>query len=292
MSQSIHIDRPRRKPALLLMLLALLLPAGVGCQSVPKSPQEAAANLTPSNNRNWSADQAVLASANFYGDRVSVHNIRNCHYITADDYVVEHYDKTYDVKSVQGVDFVMIPFPGAPTLAHTMVSFAFDNGEHLAVSVEIRKEEGESFQPLNGMLDQYELMYVVGDERDLIGLRAVYRKDDVYVYRLKLTPPQAQAMFVDMMQRVNRLRDKPEFYNTLSNNCTTNLVAHLNKLFPNRVPYDYRVLLPGYSDKLAYDVGLIDASKPFEEVRRQALVSDRIRANYQAADFSASFRRF
>ncbi len=273
-----------------LLAMALLLLA-TGCHSVPKSAGEATANLTPSNQRKWSPDQATLASATFYGDQVSVQNIRNCQYLSKDDYVVEHYDQTFNLKDAETVDFLMIPFPGTPTLAHTMISFGFKDGKQLAISVEIRKEDGEVFKAVNGMLDQYELMYVVGDERDLIGQRAVHRKDDVYLYRLELTPAQVQAMFVDVMQRVNGLREKPEFYHTLSNNCTTNLVAHLNKLFPNRVPYDYRVLLPGYSDQLAYDVGLIDNSLPFAETRRRALISDRIRESYQAANFSESFRR-
>jgi len=273
---------PRLPPAWLARsasICVLVLPL-LGC-----------ANLRPSNYRDWSPDQAVLPYAEFDGHLLHVHNIRNCSYLSPDDYVVSHYDKTFDLNELTSVDFIVIPFRGLPSLAHTMLSFGFEDGNHLAVSVEVRKERGERYAFLKGLLNEYEIMYVVGDERDLVKLRTNYRKDDVYVYHARATPEQVRALFVDVMGRVNKLAAEPEFYHTFVNNCTTNIVGHINRLAPDRVPYDIRVLLPGHSDRLAYDLGLIDSDASFEETKLRARVSDLALLYGDSPDFSARIRR-
>jgi hypothetical protein len=229
---------------------------------------------TPSNDRDWVPEHQVLARADIQGDHVHIHNVRNAEYFSYRDCLVDHYDKTYDLKKLQTVDFIMVPFNENRAIAHTFISFGFADGDYVGVSVEVRLEKGESYDPAIGLLSQFELIYVVADERDLIRVRTEYRDVDVLVYRTTATPEMARKLFLDMMKRVNQLHDQPEFYDTLSNNCTTNIVRHINSLAPNSVPYDYRVLLPGYADSLAYDLGLIDNTVPFSEARRRARINE------------------
>jgi hypothetical protein len=228
----------------------------------------------PTNDRDWIAEHKLLAHAEFDGERLHVKNVRNCEFFSYRDCLVEHYDRTYDLSQIQTVDFLMVPFNETPALAHTMLSFGFANGDYVGVSVEVRLERGESYSPTLGLFGQFELIYVVADERDLVRVRTEYRNCDVLVYRTRATPEQARWLLVDVMQRVNQLRDKPEYYDTLTNNCTTNIIRHINQLAPGRVPHDYRVLLPGFSDSLAYELGLLDNSVPFADLRRQARVND------------------
>jgi len=246
--------------------------------------------LTPSHDRDWSPDLAVLPYADVGDDHVIVRNIRNCAFESDDDYVVNHYDKRFDLRQLRTVDFIIVPFKESPSLAHTMLSFGFADGEHLVVSAEARLEKGEEYSPILGELRQYELMYVVADERDAILRRTKHRGAEVYVYRTIATPEQSRDLFVDMMRRVNQLAEVPEFYDTLTNNCTTNIVRHLNRLRPGRVPYDLRVLLPGFSDGLAYELGLIDTSLPFEEARRRARVTDVANRSADSPNFSSRIR--
>lgn len=227
----------------------------------------------PSNDRIWSPDQAVLPYAEIDGNLVTVHNIRNCKYRSETDYTVDHYDRTFDLNELETVDFIVVPFAEAPQLAHTMLSFGFAGRDYLACSVEIRKELGETYSPIMGMLRQYELMYVLGDERDLVLLRTNHRLSEVYLYRSRATPQQARDLFLDVLARVNKLYEEPEFYNALTNNCTTNIVQHVNRLAPGRVPYALPVLLPGYSDRYAYDLGLLDTDTSFEETRARAKIN-------------------
>jgi hypothetical protein len=229
---------------------------------------------TPSNDRDWVPEHQVLARADIQGDQIHIHNVRNAEYFSYRDCLVDYYDKTYDLKKLQTVDFLMVPFNENRAIAHTFLSFGFAGGDYVGISVEVRLEKGESYDPAIGLLSQFELIYVVADERDLIRVRAEYRNVDVLVYRTTATPEMARKLFLDVMNRVNQLHDQPEFYDTLSNNCTTNLVRHINTLAPNRVPHDYRVLLPGYSDSLAYELGLIDNTVPFSEARRRARIND------------------
>jgi len=278
-------SRPIRRFRIANMLafaVALALTASAGC-----------AKFKASNERNWSPDQAVLPHADFSKDRqqVTIRNIRACEYRTADDYTVRHYDKTFDLTKLTSVDFIRVPFPDMPELAHTMLSFGFDDKEYVAVSVEIRKEQGEAYNPALGAMNKYEIMYVLGDERDLIGLRTNFRLNDVYVYPTRAEPEQVRKLFENMLARVNKLEKQPEFYNTLTNNCTTNIAKHINELVPGRVPYDYRVLMPGYSDRLAYDLGLLKTPFSFEETRRAARVTDVAYEHRDDPDFSQAIRR-
>jgi hypothetical protein len=283
MSRDLAASIPARRIALRWgFALALLVLPTAGCKLFDK----------PSNCRDWSPDMAVLSRVEINDNLAHVHNIRDCTYLDADTYVVHHYDKTYNLDDLEGVDFIMVPFQGMSVLAHTMLSFAFRDGQHLAVSVEIRREQGEKYEFLQGSLNGYELMYVVGDERDLVKLRTNYRMDDVYLYPVRATPEQAREMFVDVMARVNKLAGEPEFYNTFTNNCTTNIVRHVNHIAPGKVRlYDVRVLFPGLSDKLAYNLGLLDTRVSFEETRRRANISETARRSADSPDFSAVIRR-
>ncbi|MEJ7813461.1 MAG: DUF4105 domain-containing protein [Gemmatimonadaceae bacterium] len=273
------MPRSTRRRTLVLVLAAAVL-ALVAWRGV----------VRPSNDRVWSSDQAVLPYATLDGHVARVHNIRDTRYRTTSDFDPRYYDRVFDLDSIETAWFVVEPFSGVKGPAHTFLSFGFANGSYVAISAEIRKERGESFSPLAGMLRRYELMYVVADERDVIGLRANYRHDDVYLYPVRATRAQVRAMFVDMLERANRLGERPEFYNTLTNTCTTNIVRHVNAIAPKKVPFSYKVLLPGYSDRLANDLGLLETSVPFEETRRRAKINDRARIYADSANFSAGIR--
>jgi len=259
--------------------------------TIAELPVNVVKTVRPSNDRQWAPEQAVLAYAEFDGDEVTVRNIRNCVYHSADDFEVHHYDKTFRLNELESVDFIMAPFPDNPSIGHTMLSFGFEGGDHLALSVEIRKEQGEVYSPLKGFFHQYELMYVLGDERDLIGLRANHWLNDVYVYRARATRTRARELFVDVLRRANKLAEEPEFYDTLTNNCTSNIVHHINNLSPNRVPLDYRSLLPGYSDELAYELGLLDTELSFEQTKARARVNRLAYTHRESEDFSTLIRR-
>lgn len=245
--------------------------------------------IRPSNDRDWSPDQAVLASADVRPPLVTVRNIRNFEYESTDRYTPRFYDKTFDLRKLESVWFIVEPFdePGA---AHTFVSFGFGPDDYLAISVEIRKEKGESFSALKGLFRQYEIMYVIGDERDLIRLRSNHRKDTVYLYRVDASREKMEAMLLSMLDRANTLRVEPEFYNTLTNTCTTNLVRHMNEISTEKIPISPAVLLPANADRLARDLGLIDRTYDLDETRRRARINDKAMRADQDPLFSRRIR--
>jgi Domain of unknown function (DUF4105) len=259
-----------------------------GCSSVQD-------RLAASHFRDWRPEQAVLPYVEFQGTQVTVRNVRNCKYFANDVYMVDYYDKTIDLDRVRGVDFIEVPFKAMPALAHVMISFeiAEPDGqrEHLAVSVETRKQRDQQYNPVKGSAREYELMYVVADERDVIQYRTNYNGEDVYLYHTVASPQDARALLVDVLGRVNQIHETPEFYNTLTNNCTSNIVRHVNRIKPNRIIADYRVLLPGYSDALAYDEGLIERRGTFQETKQQAYVNPQAQRYAGREDFSELIRR-
>ncbi len=244
-----------------------------------------------SNDRNWNNDQEILSYAEINNNLVSVHNIRNFSYNSTTEYIKDYYDKTFDLNKLKKVWYIVEPFSGIPGSAHTFLSFEFENNEFISISVEIRKEIGESYSPIKGLLNKYELMYVIADERDVIKLRSNYRKDLVYVYPIKATVEKSRGLFLDMVGRANSLKENPEFYNTITNTCTTNIVKHVNKITPSRVPFlNIKILLPANSDQLAYKLGLIDTELSFEEARKRFYINDRAIKYATSSDFSVKIR--
>ncbi len=244
----------------------------------------------PSHTRRWRADLMVLPYADVQAERVLLHHIRDCDYRTEEDYDVRHFDRPVQLRDVQSIDFIVVPFTEAPALAHTMLSFGLADGQHLVFSVEARLEQGEVYSMLGGTTNQYELMWVLGTERDLIRLRTKVRQVDVYLYPAKVTPEQAQRIFLAAVERMNQIAQKPEFYNVLNNNCTTNIVDMVNDLRPDTIPQDMRVVLPGHSDRMAYELGLLAAEGPWEQVKQASRINLSARLYEDSTDFSAAIR--
>jgi endonuclease YncB( thermonuclease family) len=241
----------------------------------------------PRLDRNWTPDQTIPASAVITGDEVSITNVRNFTYRSTTDYTPGYYDTKVFLSQLESVDYIVEPF-GDIGAAHTFLSFGFSDGQRLAISVEIRKEVGESFSPWQGLMREYELMYVIADERDVVALRALHRKHDVYVYPTTATPAEAQKLFVSMINRANALMTKPEFYNTLMSNCTTNIVSHINELRDESISFDHRMILPEHSDALAKELGFIAPDLMIEEARARY----RINGKAEAASLSENFSKF
>jgi hypothetical protein len=248
------------------------------------------ARTTPSNDRDWQPDVAVLPWATVDGDLVTVHEIRNFDYQSETEFRPGYYDRTFDLRRLDRVDLVAVYWMG-PAIAHLFLSFGFGD-DHLAISIEARKERGEAYSSLAGFFRRYELYYVVADERDVIRLRTNYRKDppeDVYVFRVAGPGENGRRIFLDYMREINELREHPAFYNTLTTNCTTRILAH-TAVNPGHLPYSWKILLSGYTPEYAYEMGRMDQSLPFAELMRRSRVNAAAQAADQDPDFSRRIR--
>lgn len=247
------------------------------------------ATLEPGNDRHWQGDVAVLPTAEIDGDRVILRNVRSFAYRSERDYTPRYEDLTLDLAALDSLDLLAVHWAG-DAIAHIMLSFGFGE-RHVTVSIETRKEEGEAYSALAGFFRQYELIYVVGDERDLIGLRTSHREppEQVYLYRLATSPENARKLLLEYLAQINRLAQRPEFYNTLTTNCTTNVMLHARAL-SDRFPTSWKVLLSGYFPEYLYDLGILDRSLPYAELRRRSLINDRAVAADGADDFSQRIR--
>jgi hypothetical protein len=247
-------------------------------------------SIRPSNSREWASDQAVLARAEIAGSTVRIHDLRNFE-PTPDGVSTPAYDdRVYDLDRITSVWYVLTPFSKdwrGP--AHAFLSFGFDDGQFVAISVEARRERGEEYSVWKGALKRYEILYVIGDERDMIGMRAL-RGDDVYLYPVRATREQVRSLFVAMLDRANELYRKPQFYGSFRNNCTTSILRHVNAIANPKIRYGPRILMPGYSDAIALERGLIDTDLSLEAARARFRVTDLAVANIERADFSQEIR--
>ena len=251
--------------------------------------------IQPSSTRNWIPEHVIMPQAEFHGDQVFITGIRN--YQTRPDSTVSrnYYDRTFDLSTLQSLWYCLAVFDRDDDWrgpAHSLFSFGFADSSFVAISVEARKEVGEDYSICQGLVKKYELIYVIGDERNLILTRAAYRPDDVYLYPVQASPEKIRELFEGMLTKANDLITNPEFYNTLTNNCTTRSRDHVNEVAPGLVPLSWKVQLPGYSDELARDLELIDDSIPLEEARRRFWINDRARLFAEDPDFSLKIRRY
>jgi hypothetical protein len=243
--------------------------------------------IPPSNNRNWQPDVAMLPSAVFDGNMVTIRNIRNCDYRTETDYTVLYYDKKFDLSKLQGAD-LFICYWGPTLIAHTIMSFDFADGQYLCISIETRKEKGEEYSAVKGFFKQYELIHIVGDERDLIGLRTNFRKETVYLYRLTASPVLVREVLLDYLKSINKLDQQPEWYNALTDNCTTAIRGHAKAYTHGKM--SWKILANGYLDTLLYERKAIDTNMPFEQTKAISRINDKARKAGSGSDFSIMIR--
>jgi hypothetical protein len=249
--------------------------------------------LKPSNDRNWQADVAQAAWAEVNGDNVTIHNYRNCVNRTQFDYTCQWITKTVKLSELRGIDVAFIHW-GLPKIAHLIVSFHFADDDYVAVSVEMRKQAGQSYSSIRGFFRQYTLTYIFAGERDLIRLRSNFRKgEEVDLYRTTADAEYSQKLFLQYLRRANELHDRPEWYNALTSNCTTNVFSEMRAIgpLPSGIShFDPRVLLSGEADEMLYDHGLLAGNLPFPQLREQSRINPAARAAGNSPDFSRSIR--
>ncbi len=244
-------------------------------------------SITPKMDANWSKDVAVLPHVGIHGDKLVVQNIRNFHYRSDTNFDTKYYDKTYDLEKLQSVD-LFLSYWGTTAIAHTIMSFGFADGSYLPISIETRKEVGEEYSAVKGFFKLFELIYIVADERDVIGVRVKHRAEDVYLYRLKITPLQARKMLLHYVESIDRLERKPKFYNALTTNCTTSILPHIRAFGPLQLHWS--LLANGYLDRWRYDQGIWGHEIPFEEFRKRSKVNEKVLQAYDDPNFSSLIR--
>jgi hypothetical protein len=246
--------------------------------------------IPASNDRDWQPEVAVTPWAEIKGDLVTFHGVRNFDYRTETDFDAHWETRTYDLRSLDSVDLVAV-YWGSDAIAHTMLSFGFGGKDYVAISIETRKERGESYSTIAGFFRQYELVYIVADERDVIRVRTTYRRpqEDVYVYRLRAPLGNGRRVFLDYIQTMNEMRKRPEFYNTLTTNCTTSILFHA-RINPESPPLSWKILLSGYVPEYLYELGRLDSSRPFSELKRLSHVNARAHAADRDPAFSLRIR--
>jgi len=250
-------------------------------------------SLQPSNERPWQNDVSQLAWAEVHGDQVVIHNVRSCDYRTEFDYSCRWETRAFDLSQLRGLDAYIVNW-GSPWIAHTMLSFQFGEDQYIAFSIETRKVTGQSYSAVAGFFRQYELIYIVSDERDVVRLRTNYRKgEDVYLYHLTGGPVLARRRFLEYVKSMNKLYERPEWYNAFSRNCTTSIFSQREAKpgeYLKFTPWDWQVLLNGKLDEFAYREGTLAGNLPFEELKRRAYINPAARAADKDPDFSRRIR--
>ena len=246
--------------------------------------------IPASNQRDWQPEVSVTPWATIEGDRVTIHGVRNFDYRTETDFVPRWEDRTYDLGKLDTADLIAVYWAGK-AIAHVMLSFGFEGKDYVAISIETRKERGQSYSTIAGFFKQYALVYIVADERDVIRVRTSFRQpqEDVYVYRLRTPRANIRRIFLDYIKTMNDLHEKPRFYNTLTTNCTTGALVHF-RVNPQTPPRSWKILLSGYVPDYAYELGRLDTTHPFLELERMSRVNERAHAADKDPAFSQRIR--
>ncbi|MEH6721833.1 MAG: DUF4105 domain-containing protein [Aurantimonas endophytica] len=245
-------------------------------------------SIHPSQHREWAPDVAHGVTARIEGSTAILHNVRNFDWRSEDDFTERWETREYDLEALSSVDLVNSTW-GNPAIAHTLVSFGFENGDHVTFSAEIRRERHEKFSELGGFFKKFELVMIAADESDIVRLRTNARREDVSLYPLALTPAQGRTLFLTYLHKGNELAARPQFYNTITANCTT-IVFQLARLVEPRIPMDWRILVSGYLPDYLYELGVIRTELPLEDAKRQARISRLAQEADPDAEYSSVIR--
>ncbi len=274
-------------PTIIAAVLVLLVFVGMGLYLFYQQ-------TNPSLSRNWSPDQAIMPSIHFLEgkntNKIRINNIRDIDYRTTRDFDLQFYDRTIDLRDVESAWLIISPF-GPFGVAHTFVSFGLTDGTFLSISIEVRRKKGKRFSAVKGFFDQFEMMYVIADESDVIKVRTNVIKATVRLFPIQTEKERVQAVFLDMLKRADKLGKEPEFYNTIWNNCTTNIIMHTRKFSDKSIPFwDLRYLFPENIDKIAYDLNMLDTHLSYADSREHFDISEIARESEEAKDFSNAIR--
>ena len=251
-------------------------------------------SLNPSNDRSWVTDNKRMATAEFNGDEVTIRNVRDFNWRSTRDFDENWDDMKFRLDQVTKIWFFLEYFdPTRRQMAHTILSFEFEDGRRLACSIEVRREKGERYHPIRGLFRQYELIYVWATERDAIGVRTRCRGNSVtHLFEaVILGPGNERRMLESYLHRTNKLGEEPEWYNTITNTCTTNIVSHVNEVYPGRVPRAVAVLLPGLSPKLLHRNNLVKMHGSLEETLEKSVIDDKAESWDSSVDFGDHIRQ-
>ena len=234
--------------------------------------------LRPSNDRSWVNDNNKLAKAEFEDNLVTIRNVRDFRWRTTKDFDENWIDMKFDLNKISKLWFVLEYFePKRKQMAHTIMVFESEDGERIACSIEVRREKGERYHPLKGLFRQYELIYVWSTESDVIGVRTRCRRKSVtHLFEaIVLGPGNERRMFESYLNRTNKLRISPEWYNTITNTCSTNIVRHVNEVYPGRVPRTMAILLPGISPRILKKNNLVKMGASIDESMESSKIDEK-----------------
>lgn len=242
----------------------------------------------PSNDRDWRPEVARLATAEVEGNRVMVRNVRDFRYRSVEDFDERWEERRFDLAALDGLDIFFV-YWGAPLIAHTILSWSFADGQHLAISVEVRKRKDQGYSAFKAFFRHYELIYVVADERDVIKLRTNYRREQVYLYRLRTSHGKARVLLLEFFKAMNAVARKPIWYNAIAANCTSVIrqrVIHAG----GRLPLSWRYYANAYLPELLYRQGLLDTRRPFAELAAMSHINERALTVSEGEDYSVRIR--
>ena len=238
----------------------------------------------------WDVGMEKSPRVDFDNGKVVIENFRNFRYQCDGSHEERYETRSINVEELETADFIVVPFASQPDLAHTMMSFGTRDGQHTVVSIEARRRLNQKFGIIKGILGAFPLMYVIADERDAIGQRTEMRGDDVYLYKSTATPEQVQTFFTCVMARVDELSRSRETYNTITNNCLTNIKYHVNRIWPGLIPWNWRLLINAHSDYLAYKLGMLESEQSFKSTQQKANITSKAKGNWKREDFSELIR--
>ncbi|NNG04060.1 MAG: DUF4105 domain-containing protein [Inquilinus sp.] len=245
----------------------------------------------PTHDKDWAREHALLPSVAFDGDMATVRNVRKFRYRGDGTIAAAVYeDRAYDLSRLTSVWYGITHFSKFDGLAHTFLSFGFADGAYLALSIEARRTGGETYSPARGLFRNYELIYVLGDERDVIGLRSHVQGHRVQLYPIRIAPELGAELLRAMLIEADEINRRPRFYNTLIDNCTTGIAKHATPMPAWRRVFDYRIVFPGFSDRLVHNLGLLEPGVSLDEARRRATI-DPAAAPLAGEGFSTRLRK-
>ncbi len=181
-------------------------------------------------------------------------------------------NEVLDLNQVKSVDLVHIEPSDEDERHQLALSFGFKDDSFLAVKLIASGSSDADYSLAKALIGGHKLSFIIGSEAAVIGRHSHKKGDKVYLYKVYENELFARDLLHALTTEVASLPNSLSNFSPFGRNGRNGLLHRVLETKQTDKPISVKSLMPSYGSQMAYDLHLIDTTKPFSEIQRRSLV--------------------